>query len=64
MDIHLANPRGFCAGVERAIRIVRRHDTGNRADSPLPVSAVRLFFNRWSEGAISPSVTVFFLSLI
>ena len=24
MDIHLANPRGFCAGVDRAIEIVER----------------------------------------
>ena len=24
MDIHLANPRGFCAGVDRAIDIVNR----------------------------------------
>ncbi|MEZ5989292.1 MAG: 4-hydroxy-3-methylbut-2-enyl diphosphate reductase [Planctomycetota bacterium] len=24
MDVHLANPRGFCAGVERAIEIVER----------------------------------------
>ena len=24
MRIHLANPRGFCAGVERAIEIVER----------------------------------------
>ena len=24
MQIHLANPRGFCAGVDRAITIVER----------------------------------------
>jgi len=24
MEIHLANPRGFCAGVDRAIGIVER----------------------------------------
>ncbi|MEY5043780.1 MAG: LytB protein, partial [Bacteroidota bacterium] len=24
MDIYLANPRGFCAGVDRAIDIVER----------------------------------------
>ena len=24
MEIHLANPRGFCAGVDRAIEIVER----------------------------------------
>ena len=32
MQIHLANPRGFCAGVDRAIGIVERtHACNERA---------------------------------
>ena len=37
VDIVLANPRGFCAGVDRAIEIVKRAiETLRRADLRAP----------------------------
>ncbi|MGE6335103.1 hypothetical protein, partial [Stenotrophomonas sp. NPDC077659] len=33
MDVLLANPRGFCAGVDRAIEIVKRAIAPWRCDS-------------------------------
>ena len=35
MKIYLANPRGFCAGVDRAIEIVER--AGAKAGAPIYV---------------------------
>ena len=44
MDVLLANPRGFCAGVDRAIEIVERALETFRP--PIVLVKVRVFGNR------------------
>ena len=51
MQIKLANPRGFCAGVDRAIEIVER---AIRKSSPLPLPTDKALFARTLELKFRP----------
>ena len=46
MDVLLANPRGFCAGVERAIDIVERALEERGAHPRLEAAFDKIYLNR------------------